>query len=171
MVLNDYKTKKKYGTIQIPIPEPLYELIKECKTSGICKNDYIFTNSLGGPYDRNQYSGYAVRMLERLFGRPVTLTTLRHSYTSSLDYNRPIRELNEIAHSMGHSVGVQHMYRWDGLVNEVVGGDLKPGPKAQVCLPPTPWGGPPGDTPQALPGGMTPGLPPTPCPGEARSVL
>ena len=136
LVLNDYKTKKKYGTIQIPIPEPLYELIKECKTSGICKNDYIFTNSLGGPYDRNQYSGYAVRMLERLFGRPVTLTTLRHSYTSSLDYNRPIRELNEIAHSMGHSVGVQHMSRWDGLVNEVVGG------------------GPPGDTPQALPGGV-----------------
>ena len=125
LVLNDYKTKKKYGTIQIPIPPPLYELIGECKTSGICKNDYLFTNSLGGPYNRNQYSGYAVRKLERIFGKPVTLTTLRHSYTSSLDYNRPIRELNEIAHSMGHSVGVQHMYRWDGLINEVVEGDLQ----------------------------------------------
>ena len=55
----------------------------------------------------------------------MTLTTLRHSYTSSLDYNRPIRELNEIAKTMGHSVGVQHMYRWDGLVNEVVEGDLQ----------------------------------------------
>jgi len=38
-----------------------------------------------------------------------------------LDYNRPIRELTEIAQSMGHSVGVQHMSRWDGLV----GGDLQ----------------------------------------------
>ena len=85
---------------------------------GLCKNSYLFTNSIGGPYDRSQYSGYSVRMLERLFGKPVTLTTLRHSYTSSLDYNRPIRELNEIAHSMGHSVGVQHMYRWDGLVGD-----------------------------------------------------
>ena len=116
LVLNDYKTKKKYGTIQIPIPCQLYELIQECRKGGLCKNDYLFTNSIGQPYNRNQYSGYAVRMLERIFKRPITLTTLRHSYTSSLDYNRPIRELNEIAHSMGHSVGVQHMYRWDGLV-------------------------------------------------------
>ena len=118
LVLNDYKTKKKYGTIQIPIPCQLYELIQECRKGGLCKNDYLFTNSIGQPYNRNQYSGYAVRMLERIFKRPITLTTLRHSYTSSLDYNRPIRELNEIAHSMGHSVGVQHMYRWDGLVGD-----------------------------------------------------
>jgi hypothetical protein len=136
LVLNDYKTKKKYGTIQIPIPPPLYELIKECKTSGLCKNDYLFTNSIGGPYDRSQYSGYAVRMLERIFDRPVTLTTLRHSYTSSLDYNRPIRELNEIARGMGHSVGVQHMYRWDGLTGCPPEGDLQRTP------------------PQALPGGV-----------------
>jgi len=125
LVLNDYKTKKKYGTIQIPIPAPLYELITACRKMGICKNDYLFTNVLGGPYDRGQYSGHCVRALKRIFDRPVTLTTLRHSYTSSLDYNRPIGELNEIAKTMGHSVGVQHMYRWDGLTgekNEVVAG-------------------------------------------------
>ena len=28
---------------------------------------------------------------------------------------------------MGHSVGVQHMYRWDGLVNEIAEGDLQVG--------------------------------------------
>ena len=113
LVLNDYKTKKKYGTIQIPIPPPLYELICACRKSSLCKNDYLFTNVLGFPYDRRQYSGYCVRLLRRLFDRPVTLVSLRHSYTSSMiDYNRPIRELKTIATSMGHSVSAQKQYQW-----------------------------------------------------------
>ena len=121
LVLNDYKTKKKYGTIQIPIPPALYELIQECRKAGICKNEYVFTNSIGQPYDRNQYSGYALRTLKRIFGRPVTLVALRHSYTSSvIDYNRPIRELKAIATSMGHSVSAQKKYQWTGEKNEVV---------------------------------------------------
>jgi integrase len=121
LVLNDYKTKKKYGTIQIPIPPALYELIQECRKAEICKNEYVFTNSIGQPYDRNQYSGYALRTLKRIFGRPVTLVALRHSYTSSvIDYNRPIRELKAIATSMGHSVSAQKKYQWTGEKNEVV---------------------------------------------------
>lgn len=121
LVLNDYKTKKKYGTIQIPIPPPLYELLQECRKGGLCKNDYLFTNSIGGPYDRSQFSGYALRTLKRIFGKPMTLVALRHSYTSSkIDYNKPIRELKAIATSMGHSVSAQKMYQWAGAENEVV---------------------------------------------------
>jgi len=130
LVLNDYKTKKKYGTIQIPIPPPLYELIHACRASSLCKNDYLFTNVLGFPYDRRQYSGYCVRLLRRLFGRPMTLVSLRHSYTSSsIDYNRPLRELKSIATSMGHSVSAQKQYQW------VVPPEIVSCPSPPSCLP------------------------------------
>ena len=62
-----------------------------------------------------------MRTLKRIFGKPMTLVALRHSYTSSvIDYNKPIRELRAIATSMGHSVSAQKMYQWTGEKNEVM---------------------------------------------------
>ena len=122
LVLNDYKTKKTYGTIQIPFPKPLYDLITECVKTGICHGGYLFTNQYGEPFDRALFSGWCCRQLHKAFGKPMTLTAIRHNFTSAIDNNRPFKELNAIAESMAHSMITQKLYKWDQLSgkNEVV---------------------------------------------------
>lgn len=122
LVLQDYKTKKTYGQIEIPLPEDLMVILKAYLESGIVK-DYLFENELGNPFTRQGFSTWANRKLKTAFSRPTTLTAIRHAFASQIDFNRPIKELNEIAKSMGHSVGTQRVYRWDEIAvakNEVI---------------------------------------------------
>ena len=122
LVMNDYKTKRKYGSIQIPLPKALYEMIRECIKEGICKGEYLFTNSFDLPYDRNGFSRWCCRMLMKAFGKPMTLTAIRHNFSSTIDNNRPVRELKLTAASMGHSTITQKFYKWDEVAdkNEIV---------------------------------------------------
>jgi hypothetical protein len=123
LVLQDYKTKKTYGTIQIPLPKPLYEMIRQCIKEGICGgNYYLFTDTSDLPYDRHGFSRQTGRMLTRAFGKPMTLTAIRHNFSSSIDNNLPVRKLKLISDSMAHSVGQQKLYKWDETAdrNEIV---------------------------------------------------
>jgi hypothetical protein len=43
----------------------------------------------------------------------MTLTALRHIFTSQLDSNKPIAELHAIGQTMGHNVAQQRLYKWD----------------------------------------------------------
>ncbi len=57
---------------------------------------------------------YARRTLLRLFGRPCTLTLLRHSYISHmLAYGQlSIRDREQLARQMCHSTQTQAQYQW-----------------------------------------------------------
>jgi len=122
LVLQDYKTKKTYGALQIPLPKPLYEMIRQCIKEGICKGEYLFTDTFDLPYDRHGFSKQSGRMLARAFGKPMTLTAIRHNFTSKIDSNLPVKELKIFAEPMGHSLVMQRMYKWDELSdkNEIV---------------------------------------------------
>ena len=57
---------------------------------------------------------YARRTLQKLFGKPCTLTLLRHSYISHmLAYGQlTIRDREQLAAEMCHSPATQAQYQW-----------------------------------------------------------
>lgn len=121
VVLRDYKTVKKYGIITLDMPPPLVELFDSLDpanpTRSICGNLCVFENESGEPYSRASFSQWANRALTRVFkdayDQPMTLTALRHIFTSQLDSNKPIAELHAIGQTMGHNVAQQRLYKWD----------------------------------------------------------
>ena len=77
--------------------------------------DYLFLEkSTGRPYSHSGFAMYARRTLLRLFGRPCTLTLLRHSYISHmLAYGQlSIRDREQLARQMCHSTQTQAQYQW-----------------------------------------------------------
>jgi hypothetical protein len=132
IVLRDYKTVKKYGTLTLDMPPPLVELFDSLDpahpTRSIVGNNFVFENEKGDPYTRASFSQWANRALTKVFktayDQPMTLTALRHIFTSQLDSNQPIAELHKVGQSMGHNVAQQRLYKWDESTaqekNEVV---------------------------------------------------
>lgn len=112
LVLNDYKTARSKGAHHATLPPAL---MSEIRASLVKRpRDYLFVKSDGTPYDLgNSYVRYANNTLKRLFDRPLTLSLIRHSYISSLDFNKlSIAEKEEIAAEMAHTVGMQDKYRF-----------------------------------------------------------
>jgi hypothetical protein len=110
IVLRDFKTSAKYKEIKHVLPEPLYEDIK-----AVGKRPYLFVmpSDPTRPYDRGAFSKWANKTLSNTFGIPMTLTTLRHLYVSTLDFNKTkASELEKIGNSMGHSISMQKGYQW-----------------------------------------------------------
>ena len=66
----------------------------------------------GEPMLKNTYTKWCNRVLERLFGRALTVSLIRHAYINTLDFNKlTIKEKEEIAADMTHSAGMQDKYR------------------------------------------------------------
>ena len=92
------------------------ELTKEIRAS-LEKNPrpYLFTESnRATPYTHSAFAMYARRTLQKLFGKPCTLTLLRHNYISHmLAYGQlTIRDREQLAAEMCHSPATQAQYQW-----------------------------------------------------------
>ncbi len=77
--------------------------------------DYLFCEAfVSKPYTHGGFQQYASRTLKALFGRPCTLTLLRHSYISHmLAYGQlSIKDREELARDMCHSVNTQAQYQF-----------------------------------------------------------
>ena len=112
LVIQDYKTKKAFGKMEVALPEPLVKMLTEYLREHAGRK-YLFLKETDEPFSRNGFSCWTIKHLSRAMGKQTTLTALRHAFTSQLDFNRPIAELNTIAKSMGHSVATQRTYKWD----------------------------------------------------------
>jgi len=112
LVIQDYKTKKAHGIMNIDVPEPLAKMLTEYLREHVGRK-YLFLKETDEPFSRNGFSCWTGKHLSRAMGKQTTLTALRHAFTSQLDFNRPIAELNTIAKSMGHSLAIQRTYKWD----------------------------------------------------------
>ncbi len=93
-----------------------HELTKELRAS-LEKNPrpYLFTESNSARrYTHSGFAMYARRTLHKLFGKPCTLTLLRHSYISHmLAYGQlTIRDREQLAAEMCHSPATQAQYQW-----------------------------------------------------------
>jgi hypothetical protein len=113
IVLTDFKTASKYKEIKHTCQEPLYNEIK----ASLAKypRNYLFTMPTDNrrPFDRNSFSKWANAQLKTLFQVPMNLTSLRHLYISSIDFNNTrATELEKIGKSMGHSISMQKGYQW-----------------------------------------------------------
>lgn len=114
LVMNDYKTEKVYGHHRIPLVEPLIKLLNEYWSKYKNHHDALFVKSeKEEPYTRSMFSAWAIRRLTEAFGKPMTLTVIRHAFISAQDFNKPVKELKATAAAMGHSMGLQQAYRWE----------------------------------------------------------
>jgi hypothetical protein len=112
IVLNEYKTAKHKGEYKRPLPPPLVTEIQASLKKR--PRDWLFVKADGSPYELgNSYVRWANNTLKRLFGCGLTLSLIRHSFISSLDFNTlSIAEKEEIAEDMAHTVHMQDKYRF-----------------------------------------------------------
>jgi integrase len=119
-VFNRYKTARRYGQQKEAIPEELWEVIqtylkfhplmkKKLPKSACIK---FLVKQDGSPL--NSANGIT-RLLNKSFGKRVGASMLRHIYLSE-KYGDTIKDMEETAAAMGHSVAQQKEY----VKNEVI---------------------------------------------------
>ena len=106
-VFNKYKTAKTYNQQSMEIPKSFRPLLsKYIKTIPDGVNTLL--------YDAHGNEMYAVKITQRLnsiFGAKVSVSMLRHIFlTSKLGDVPPLKQLEELAENMGHSVSQQLEY-------------------------------------------------------------
>jgi integrase len=103
VVINDHKTAKKNGAIRQHLPERLAEMI----TMWFKDETEMF------PISENAMSLRIRSLFKHIFGKPLTICSLRHSRITFLYKNAPMpKEAKQVANAMGHSVGEAHQYRF-----------------------------------------------------------
>jgi len=101
IILNQYKTSKKYGEKIISIPADLKKILNSyIKIMDFKINDNIF------PLSRNALTQLLTKTSERYIGKKISTTAIRKSYLSS-KYGDLKKEMEADAVLMGNSVGVQ----------------------------------------------------------------
>jgi hypothetical protein len=111
MVLNKYKTHSKYGRFFRNIPDELVRIIAHNLEEA--PREYLIIDTAGYPYTKsNSFNRYVNRTLYELFGKHITISLLRHSFISNIDFNKKTpAELMQISKNMQHSLGMQQLYR------------------------------------------------------------
>jgi len=111
LVLSEYKTSSTHGVFKKVLPDVLCKEIRASLDKR--PREWLFVTSDGKPFEKaNSYNRYANRMLARLFGKPLTLSLIRHSFIDTLDFNKlTIAEKEEIALEMRHTTRMQDQYR------------------------------------------------------------
>ena len=115
-VFNKYKTSKKYGQIVLPIPDteekPLGKILANYikfnpkgKENGKLAKEFPFLVSYDGAMLTPPNA--ITRILNRIFGKKIGSSMLRHIYLSS-KYN--IGDMTTDAEAMGHSLNEQRQY-------------------------------------------------------------
>lgn len=128
-IFNKYKTAKTHGTQTFPAPESLtfplsvylssHPLLKSTRNAPLDKK--LTTKSAGVPLlvhsDGSPLTAVnaITRLLNRIFGKRVGSTMLRHIYLSA---KYDVAEMNDTAEKMGHTGAVQRTY----LKKEAEGG-------------------------------------------------
>jgi len=119
LVLNQYKTVKSFGRFWRYLPDDLVRIIATNLERS--PREYLFVNRrFRKPYDRRAFIHMVNQTYRRIFGKNMTVSMMRHSFISSLDFNTttPAR-LFEISKNMQHSVQMQQLYRRNVNVPEI----------------------------------------------------
>lgn len=110
MILRHFKTRKHHDEYNIDLPAPIMnDLLKSLEDN---PREWLFANTRGEPYTTTLYTQWTIRTFKTLFGKPLTVSLIRHSYINTIDFNTlSIREKKDIATSMGHTMETQDRYR------------------------------------------------------------
>jgi len=108
IILNDYKTNKKYGSNVFDVPKDLEKIFKMfIKATGRKAGDVIFRSSLDKPLSRNGISQLLLKTSKNYLGKAVSTTIMRKSVVSD-KFSKKNDEQEKMADIMGHSVQVQN---------------------------------------------------------------
>lgn len=108
--IGEHKTALSYGAIETEIPDELARIIKDNLKAN--PRDWLFTDKNGEPLSDNNFVKLVARRFEKIYGKPLTINLVRHSYINSLDLNTlSIAERQRIARQMGHDWIRQQQYR------------------------------------------------------------
>lgn len=115
LILEKYKTAKKYGVLFIDIPVTLYN---EIQYSILSKpREYLFVSNSNKPFEKeNTFNKWANNTLKQVFNNKfISISILRHIYISRRDLKLEEKsglEQDQIAKIMGHSIEQQRKYLW-----------------------------------------------------------
>ena len=102
---NKYKTFKTYGLQVLEVPKELNVVLK--KWIKINTNDYMIYSSNGNKLSCPQIT----RMLNKIFGKKISTSMLRHIYLTNVYKDVPqINKMENLANEMGHSVSTAMEY-------------------------------------------------------------
>lgn len=103
-VFNNYKTAKLYGKQQVQVPDELADIINQW--SLLTNSKYLLMKyRRNAPFDNVSMC----HLLYEVFsGRKVSVNLLRHLFLAQ--YQQQDSKMTKIAHNMGHSIGMQHLY-------------------------------------------------------------
>lgn len=116
VVWNRYKTAKTYGRQVRELPEELVEVIlaslkrreAEEKTEPI----WLLTKRNGQPHTNHSFAVHVSFLLQKLFGRPATLDTIRHSFVNHARiWELTPKQMDALALDLRHSVAMMSRYR------------------------------------------------------------
>jgi len=129
LIISQFKTKRYHKPSVRELPK---ELTKELRMSlNLQPRAFLFVNRFGDPFTSNGYSRWAGDRLQELFGKPLTVTIIRHSFINTLDFNTlSMAEKEEIAEAMQHTVTTQDRYR---LLFKDTGSEKDAAPTTSQC--------------------------------------
>ena len=110
-VLNEYKTKRTFGKQTIPIPPNLMSVIKSyCEKF---PSDYLLTKESNDPMSGENLSQRVIRVFEKLCGKAVGISMLRHSYITDKRSGKELSLVDKeaLAKSMLHSSLTNELYK------------------------------------------------------------
>jgi len=110
-VFNKYKTARAYGVQKVEVPEVLQNVlstyIKRHPLNRPGTKEFRLLTHIDGT-ELNQVNGIT-RILNRIFGKKVGISMLRHSYLTG-KYGSEMGEMKADAEAMGHSLSEQKDY-------------------------------------------------------------
>lgn len=114
LVLQTYKTKKKYGRIEQDLPE---ELVREISESLVLRpRDLLFISPASKIMNKKNFNHWANSTLKRVMSNQyITLTMFRHVYITRSDlklHEKSGLEQEKVAKTMGHGIDMQRGYSW-----------------------------------------------------------
>lgn len=110
LVLTEFKTARTAEQYRKDLPK---ELVEELLASlQLRPRSFVFADRHGEPYRASSYTKWANRILQRVFGRALTVSLIRHAYINTLDFNTlTVEEKEAIAKDMAHTTNMQDRYR------------------------------------------------------------
>ena len=108
IVLNNYKTSRKYGRREIDIPESIQPLLKMWLRQ-YNKSGYLFTNGKHAPLSSNGVSKAFIRLFNEHKDKNISTSMLRHIYLSD-KYEPQAEERKKDAEKLMHSTLMQNGY-------------------------------------------------------------
>lgn len=112
LVLSEFKTSgKRTKHYEKVLPPQLCSVVRQSLIHQPRK--YLFVSPRSGqPFDGKSYSNYINRLLLKIFQKPLTISTIRHSFISHLDHDKlTTGEKQDLADDMMHSPLMFDKYR------------------------------------------------------------